>query len=173
MESCLVFVVVLQEFFPPNKQNQEAFEKHFNAHGLEKLVTFQVSHIQLYVPQDAKQAKSLWLPRQFCWLHNVEYRIDIWWQAPGFLLTIAALWTVLRPLPWIMWPYMKIQHRLRPFCVCRQPPDLWINKDTFIALSKIETQPWQLTDKIQTSFRATLKSIKWRTFMNVPPAMSV
>ena len=34
---------VEQEFFPPNKQTQEMFEKHFNAHGLEKLVQFQVS----------------------------------------------------------------------------------------------------------------------------------
>jgi len=32
----------LLEFFPPNKQTQEMFEKHFNAHGLEKLVAFQV-----------------------------------------------------------------------------------------------------------------------------------
>ncbi|XP_020630837.1 basic leucine zipper and W2 domain-containing protein 2-like, partial [Orbicella faveolata] len=31
----------LLEFFPPNKQTQEMFEKHFNAHGLEKLVAFQ------------------------------------------------------------------------------------------------------------------------------------
>ncbi|XP_078378726.1 eIF5-mimic protein 2-like [Oculina patagonica] len=31
----------LLEFFPPNKQTQEMFEKHFNAHGLEKLVVFQ------------------------------------------------------------------------------------------------------------------------------------
>ncbi|KAJ7365670.1 Basic leucine zipper and W2 domain-containing protein 2 [Desmophyllum pertusum] len=31
----------LLEFFPPNKQTEEMFEKHFNAHGLEKLVAFQ------------------------------------------------------------------------------------------------------------------------------------
>ncbi|XP_068669859.1 eIF5-mimic protein 2-like [Montipora capricornis] len=31
----------LLEFFPPNKQTQEMFEKHFIAHGLEKLVEFQ------------------------------------------------------------------------------------------------------------------------------------
>ncbi|XP_067021066.1 eIF5-mimic protein 2-like [Acropora muricata] len=31
----------LMEFFPPNKQTQEMFEKHFTAHGLEKLVDYQ------------------------------------------------------------------------------------------------------------------------------------
>lgn len=31
----------LMEFFPPNKQTQEIFEKHFTAHGLEKLVDYQ------------------------------------------------------------------------------------------------------------------------------------
>lgn len=36
------FYFVVKEFFPPNKQTQEVFEKHFNAHGLEKLVAFQV-----------------------------------------------------------------------------------------------------------------------------------
>jgi len=36
------FIFVVKEFFPPNKQTQEMFEKHFNAHGLEKLVAFQV-----------------------------------------------------------------------------------------------------------------------------------
>lgn len=31
----------LMDFFPPNKQTQEMFEKHFNANGLDKLVLFQ------------------------------------------------------------------------------------------------------------------------------------
>lgn len=39
----------LLEFFPPNKQTQEMFEKHFNANGLEKLVEFRVS-IPPYLP---------------------------------------------------------------------------------------------------------------------------
>ncbi|KAK3712999.1 hypothetical protein QZH41_014107 [Actinostola sp. cb2023] len=29
------------DFFPPNKQNNEYFEKHFREHGLDKLITFQ------------------------------------------------------------------------------------------------------------------------------------
>lgn len=33
----------VQDFFPPNKQTQEMFEKHFNANGLDKLVLFQVT----------------------------------------------------------------------------------------------------------------------------------
>ncbi|XP_027044516.1 eIF5-mimic protein 2 [Pocillopora verrucosa] len=31
----------LLDFFPPNKQTQEMFDKHFNANGLDKLVAFQ------------------------------------------------------------------------------------------------------------------------------------
>lgn len=42
LSNLLKHIVFLQEFFPLNKQTQEMFEKHFIAHGLEKLVEFQV-----------------------------------------------------------------------------------------------------------------------------------
>ena len=53
-EFICIFYFWLKEFFPPNKQTQEMFEKHFNAHGLEKLVAFQV-RIKLASKQESEK----------------------------------------------------------------------------------------------------------------------
>jgi len=41
----VINVHICQDFFPPNKQTNEHFEKHFKEHGLEKLISYQVTRM--------------------------------------------------------------------------------------------------------------------------------